>query len=319
MKRILDKRKMTEADWQEYRSKQAGIGGSEVSSILDINKYKSKFVLWTEKTGAVEPEPVDNEFVEWGNALEPLIRKKFAEKNGFKVSKCNFVLQHDKFDWMIANIDGEVNDPNQKGKGVLEIKTTSEWNKGEWDGDHVPVAYMAQMQHYLAVTGYEYGYFAVLIGGNKYKQFFMPRDEVIIAQIIDAEKEFMDAVQANHYPWTLGGSESESNWLATQYPNAIDEEMSIPPTIEKLALEYTEIQDGMKELKARSEEIKNQIKFEAKEFGVLRGNQVKILMPTINKTLFDGKQFAQDHADLYNEYKTKVSSYRDFKVKLLEA
>jgi putative phage-type endonuclease len=319
MKRILDKRKMTDQDWQEYRAKQAGIGGSEVSSILDINKYKSKFVLWTEKTGAVEPEPVDNEFVEWGNILEPSIRAKFAKENGFKVSKCNFVLQHDNYEFMIANIDGEYKDPNRKGKGVLEIKTTSEWNKKEWEGDHVPVAYMAQMQHYLAVTGYEYGAFACLIGGNKYRQFFVDRDEEAIELIINAEKEFMDAVEANNYPWSIGGSASEASWLANQYPNAIDEEMSIPPSIEQLALEYTEIQDGMKELKTRAEEIKNQIKFEAKEFGVLRGNQVKIYMPTINKTLFDGKQFAQDHADLYNEYKTKVSSYRDFKVKLLEA
>jgi putative phage-type endonuclease len=319
VKRILDKRKMTEADWQEYRAKQKGVGGSEVSSILEINKYKSKFVLWTEKTGAVEPEPVDNEFVEWGNILEPSIRKKFAEATGFKTTKCNFVLQHDTYTFMIANIDGEFKDPSRKGKGVLEIKTTSEWNKGEWEGDHVPVAYMAQMQHYLAVTGYEYGAFACLVGGNKYRQFFVDRDEEAIELIINAEKEFMEAVEANNYPWSIGGSASEASWLAKQYPNAIEEEMSIPPSIEQLALEYTEIQDGMKELKARAEEIKNQIKFEAKEFGVLRGNQVKIYMPTINKTLFDGKQFAQDHADLYNEYKTKVSSYRDFKVKLLEA
>jgi putative phage-type endonuclease len=319
MKRILDKRHMTEADWQEYRQKQKGIGGSEVASILDINKYKSKFVLWTEKTGAVEPEPVDNEFVEWGNILEPSIRAKFAKENGFKTTKCNFVLQHDEHEFMIANIDGEYKDPSRKGKGVLEIKTTSEWNKKEWEGDHVPIAYMAQMQHYLAVTGYEYGAFACLIGGNKYRQFFVDRDEETIELIIKAEKEFMDAVEANNYPWSIGGSASEASWLANQYPNAIDEEMSIPPSIEQMALEYTEIQDGMKELKARAEEIKNQIKFEAKEFGVLRGNQVKILMPTINKTLFDGKRFAQDHADLYNEYKTNVSSYRDFKVKLLEA
>jgi putative phage-type endonuclease len=319
MKRILDKRHMTEADWQEYRQKQKGIGGSEVASILDINKYKSKFVLWTEKTGAVEPEPVDNEFVEWGNILEPNIRAKFAKQNGFKVSKCNFVLQHDELEFMIANIDGEYKDPSRKGKGVLEIKTTSEWNKGEWEGDHVPVAYMAQMQHYLAVTGYQYGAFAVLIGGNKYRQFFVDRDEEAIDLIINAEKEFMDAVEANNYPWSIGGSANEASWLANQYPNAIDEEMSIPPTIEQQALEYTEIQDEMKRLKERAEEIKNQIKFEAKEFGVLRGNAVKITMPTITKTLFDSKRFASEHESLYNEYKTKISTYRDFKVKLLEA
>lgn len=319
MKKILDKRSMTPELWQDYRQQQEGIGGSEVASILNINKWKSRFNLWTEKVGQSVPEPVDNEFVEWGNILEPSIRKKFAEATGFKTNKCNFVLQHDQFDWMIANIDGEYRDPSKKGKGVLEIKTTSEWNKSEWEGNHVPVAYMAQMQHYLAVTGYGYGAFAVLIGGNKYKQFFVDRDEELIEIIITAEKAFMDAVASGEYPWELGGSASESQWLANQYPSAIDEEMSIPPTIEQQALEYNDIQDEMKRLKERAEEIKNQIRFEGKEFAVLKGTRVKITMPTITKTLFDSKKFSQDHADLYDEYKTKISTYRDFKIKLLEA
>jgi putative phage-type endonuclease len=319
MKKVLDKRNMTPEMWQDYRQQQKGIGGSEVASILNINKWKSRFNLWTEKVGKSVPEPVDNEFVEWGNILEPIIRTKFAKENGFKTNKCNFVLQHDQYEWMNANIDGEYKDPSKKGKGVLEIKTTSEWNKGEWEGDHVPVAYMAQMQHYLAVTGYNYGAFAVLIGGNKYKQFFVDRDEELIELLITAEKEFMDAVAKGEYPWALGGSASESEWLANQYPSAIDEEMSIPPTIEQEALEYTEIQEEMKRLKERAEEIKNQIRFEGKEFAVLKGAKVKITMPTITKTLFDSKKFAQDHADLYDEYKTKISTYRDFKIKLLEA
>lgn len=319
MRKILDKRNMDEQGWQDYRQQQQGIGGSEVASILNVNKWKSRFNLWTEKVGQSVPEPIDNEFVEWGNILEPSIRAKFAKETGFKTNKCNFVLQHDEFDWMIANIDGEYKDPSKKGKGVLEIKTTAEWNKSEWDGNHVPVAYMAQMQHYLAVTGYGYGAFAVLIGGNKYKQFFVDRDEELIELIIQAEQAFMDAVAKGEYDQPLGGSASESQWLANQYPNSIDEEMSIPPTIEQLALEYNEIQEQQKQLKERAEEIKNQVRFEGKEFAVLKGARVKISMPTITKTLFDSKKFAQDHADLYEQYKTKTSTYRDFKIKLLEA
>jgi hypothetical protein len=41
-------------------------------------------------------------------------------------------------------------------------------------------------------------------------------------------------------------------------------------------------------------------------------------MPTIKKTLFDSKKFAQVMPETYEQYKTKESSYRGFTVKLLE-
>ena len=74
-----------------------------------------------------------------------------------------------------------------------------------------------------------------------------------------------------------------------------------------------------KEAKARMDEIKNQIKLEAKEIKTLKGNQVKILMPTITKTLLDTKALEKDEPILFAKYKTKISTYRDFKVKELEA
>lgn len=319
MKKILDKRQMTEQDWQEYRSQQKGIGGSEVATILGVQPSyaKSKFVLWLEKTGQKAPDAVDNEYVEWGNILEPVVRKQFAKKTGFKVFQNNFVLQHDEYDFMIANIDGELIDPARNGRGVLEIKTTSEWNKKEWEGDHVPVAYMAQIQHYLAVTGYEYAYIAVLIGGNKLRHWVIDRDEEIIKQIIDAEKYFMKLVEEGIAP-EIGGAQSESDYLAAAYPNGLDEELSMPEPLEKLAIEYTELQQQQKELDAQMKAIKNKIRLEAKEIGKLKGHSLIINMPTVSKTLFDSKAFAAEHEDLYNKYKTKTSTYRDFKIKMLE-
>lgn len=319
MKKILDKRNMTEQDWQDYRSQQKGIGGSEVASILGVQASyaKSKFVLWLEKTGQKEPDKLDNEYIEWGNILEPVVRKQFAKKTGLKVFQNNFVLQHDQFDFMIANIDGEVLDPSRNGRGVLEIKTTSEWNKKEWEGDHVPVAYMAQIQHYLAVTGYEYAYIACLIGGNKLRHWIIDRDDFVINQIIEAEREFMRMVEEGIAP-EIGGGQSESDYLAVTYPNGTEEELSMPEPLEKLAVEYSDLQGQTKLIDARMKEIKNKIRLEAKEIGKLKGYSLVINMPTVSKTLFDSKAFANDHPDLYNQYKTKTSTYRDFKIKMLE-
>lgn len=312
MKKILDKRKMSHEDWQIYREQQKGIGGSEAATILGVNPYKSKFNLWLEKTGQIPREKVDNKYVEWGNLLEPVIRKKFQKETGFKVMQNNFVLQHDEHDFMVANLDGEVIDPSFSGRGVLEIKTTSEHNKKDW-ANGCPIHYMCQIQHYLAVTGYEYAYIVCLCGGNHFVYYLVERDDYVIDQLISAEMEFMEQVRKG-IPPEIGGSKSESEWLQVAFPESNEEEMTIPLSIERLAEEYLELQAQIKDLNARTDEIKNKIRLEGKDFKTLKGELFKISMPTINKVTFDSKLFAEEHPDLYAQYKTKHSSYRGFTV-----
>ena len=195
MKKILDKRNMSQEDWQAYRRKQAGIGGSESGGHIrhSTRICKTRFYIMARKNGPKKVEPIDNDFIKWGNIMEPVIRKQFALESGLKVYQNNFVLQHDEHPFMLANLDGEVVDPSREGRGVLEIKTTSEWNKKEWDGDKVPNHYMSQIQHYLAVTGYKWAIIVVLIGGNKMKDFYIDRDDEIIEMLIEKERDL--------WPW----------------------------------------------------------------------------------------------------------------------
>lgn len=320
MKKILDKRNMSQEDWQAYRRKQAGIGGSEAAAILGIQPAYAKpaFILWLEKTGQKEVEPIDNDFIKWGNIMEPVIRKQFALESGLKVYQNNFVLQHDEHPFMLANLDGEVVDPSREGRGILEIKTTSEWNKKEWDGDKVPNHYMSQIQHYLAVTGYKWAIIVVLIGGNKMKDFYIDRDDEIIEMLIEKEREFMAMVESGTPP-QIGGSQEETAYINSNWQDALDEEISIPQSIEDMALEYQEIELQKKELDKRAKEIKNQILLEAKDIKTLKGRQVKIIMPTVKKILLDSKRLGEEQPEIMAAYKTKESIYRDFKIKRIEA
>ena len=54
-KLVMTVAEMAEHDkWLEMRNK--GIGGSEAAVIVGMNRWKSPFQLWLEKTGEVEPE-----------------------------------------------------------------------------------------------------------------------------------------------------------------------------------------------------------------------------------------------------------------------
>jgi putative phage-type endonuclease len=316
LKRILNKETMTEADWQEYRQNQQGFGGSDAATILGLNPYKSPFTLWLEKTGEIEPAAVNNEYVEWGNLLEPIIRDKFREETGFAVFENHFVLQHDEHDFMVANIDGEVIDPQFDGKhGILEIKTTSERNASKWE-EGCPDHYMLQIQHYLAVTDYHYAYVAVLIGGHHFKYFLIHRDDYIIDKIISAEMDFQEKI-ARKIPPEIGGSESDSNYLAAAFSEDNGEEVYLSSELEKKALKYISLQEEIKYLTAEADALKNYLRLKAGEAKLFKNEKVKITMPTIKKTLFDSKTFAADHPELYEKYKTKESSYRGFSATLL--
>jgi putative phage-type endonuclease len=312
MKRIFDKTAFTENDWQNYRRNQKGIGGSDVATILGLNPWKTAFTLWLEKTGQIEPEPVSNESVEWGNILEPVVRAKFERVTGFEVKENPWVMCHDEHEFMVANIDGEVFDPEMGEWGVLEIKTAGERYKSEWEVGP-PNHYHLQIQHYLAVMNYNYAYVAVLIGGNHFKYFKILRDDYVIDSIISAEMEFMRLVAKKIAP-EISGQQADSNYLAATYPEASDEEGELRADLEALAIRYIEIQGEMKSLGEEADYIKNRIKLEAKELKVLKSDKVRVSMPNVRKIIFDSKAFAADHPKLYEEYKTKESKYRNFTV-----
>jgi putative phage-type endonuclease len=314
LKRILDKSNMTAEDWQAYREKQKGIGGSDVATILGLNPYKSVFTLWLEKTGQIEPPGVSSEAIEWGNILEPVIREKFARETGFEVYENPYVLQHDIHEFMIANIDGEVIDPQFNGKpGVLEIKTAGERMRPQWE-EGPPNHYMLQIQHYLAVLDYEYAYVAVLLAGQTFKYFLIERDDYVIDQIIQAEADFMYLVENRIAP-EISGHEADSNYLAGAFPEDNGETGELNRELEGYALRYSTLQKEIKELQEEADYIKNKIKLEMKDFKYLKSDLIKVTMPTITKVSFNAKQFEEDHPDLYERYKNKKSSYRSFIVK----
>jgi putative phage-type endonuclease len=315
MKLLYDKTGWTPEQWQKFRKSQKGIGGSDVAVILGISPFKSAFSLWLEKTGQVPAKELTSEAVEWGNILEPVIRDKFRIETGFEVEESPYVMGHDEYDFMLANVDGIVIDESGE-KGILEIKTTDARNKAQWEFGP-PDYYMCQVMHYLAVTDYPYAYVCVLIGGNHFKYFKIERNDYIIDKLIQAESKFWDMVE-NKIPPEITHMESDSEWLADAYPSANNMIVELSPVLELAAHRYLEISAEIKQLSNEAELIKNLIKQEAKENEVLQGEKIRIKIPTVRKISFDTKKFEEEHPDFFKQYKTKESSFRSFYVSLLE-
>lgn len=176
---------------QRQRRKQ-GIGGSDAAIILQVCPYKDIYQLWEEKTGRRESEDISSKpAVHWGNVLEDVILKEYARLTGHEVSACDKTHSHPDYPWMLGHIDGKIEGQSK----ILECKTAGYNAKKDWGQpgtDQVPLHYLVQTQHYLAVTGCEAADVAVLIAGSDFRIYTIKRDEGIVKHLIEQERKFWE-------------------------------------------------------------------------------------------------------------------------------
>lgn len=211
-----DTRGMSRQAWLE--SRRNGIGGSDASAILGMNPYSSPLRVYMDKTGkGIEEE--ENEAMRQGTDLEPYVAERFVDfmaKQGTpkKVRKCNRILRHPEYPWMLANIDREVVGEN----AGLECKTTSPYSKFRFDEGEINPHYYWQCVHYMAVTGAEKWYVSIVVLGKSHHVFCIGRDEDEIATLIEAEREFWEEHVAPKVPPLPTGSEADDEALNALYP-----------------------------------------------------------------------------------------------------
>ncbi|MEM3873213.1 MAG: YqaJ viral recombinase family protein, partial [Nitrososphaeria archaeon] len=158
MKKLASTKGISKEEW--IRLRMQGIGGSEAATAVGISRYHSRINLYLQKIGDLPIPQIDNERLYWGTVLEDVIAKEFSKRTGYGIQKLNYIIQHDDFPFMIGDIDRLILD-DQGPIGILECKNTSAYMEKEWTEDNFPIDYIVQIQHYLAITGYQFGYFAV--------------------------------------------------------------------------------------------------------------------------------------------------------------
>jgi putative phage-type endonuclease len=304
---------MSEEQWREHRHE--GIGGSDVSAILGINKWRTPMQVYMEKTKQWEPDDLsDNQAVYWGHRLESLVADEFQKRTGYKVQNNNYILQHAEHTFMRANIDREI--ITLEGRGVLECKTTSEWNRDEWKDSEVPQAYMVQVQHYLAVTGYDFAYIAVLIGGNKYDHWRIERDDELIEIIIEAEKTFWEQhIQAGTPP-EINYSIDGAAILDKLYPGGGEETVTLSNERATQLLEQIKAnQMEMKLLKEQEETWKNELKdfLEDNETATHELAKITWKAPKPREVIND-KKLKENFPEIYEEVKELKQNKRTFRI-----
>ena len=291
-------------DWHTLREKR--IGGSDVGAILGVNKYKSIIDVYIDKTEGSNFE--GNEATFWGHMHESTIMKVFAQKHKeFNVYQAPYSVVDD---FLIANLDGVLKDRNTGDCGVLEIKTTNAFNYKDWDGDIVPQHYYAQVQHYLMLTGYKFAYIAVLIGGNKYKDFKIERSEEDISLIKEKVTEFYKENILKQIPPMPDGSDAYMNYLKKKAMDIENDTVVEFVDLEDKAQKVKDIGKEINNLKKEQDLLKEQIMLELINNGTQKGVAGKIKFNIQTKKSPDIEAMIKANAELVAQYKELESKYQ---------
>lgn len=196
-------------EWHEAR--RGRMGGSD-AGVIAGSPWKTPYQLWQEKCGAVEEPKTETEAMYWGTVLEAAVAQRWSDQTGRRIRRMPMVTSK-VHPWMIANVDRQIIG-EERGPGVLEVKTTNAWNR--WDSlDDLPDQYYAQMQHYMYVLGYDWGAFAVLIGGNQFRAWDVEADRDYQELLVEAEVRFWNMVQTGVAPDVTG---DDVAYLGRQFP-----------------------------------------------------------------------------------------------------
>ena len=297
---------MLREEWLEFRRR--GLGGSDIAAIAGLSPWRSPMAVYLEKIGDI-PGQEESEAMYWGKRLEDVVADEFALKTGLKVARKNAILQHPDHPWMLANIDRRI----VGQKAGLECKTTSAYGKENWENGKVPDMYLLQCQWYMAVTGYDSWWIAVLIGGNTFQYKEIQRDEEIIRHITEIGRDFWGLVE-NRTPPAMDGSESSADVLNVLFPaeSTRDEAEEINLAGADTVLnEFLRAQEMERQWKVAKDEAANKLKAQMGDYCMGRVGRHKVSWKPVISARLDTN--ALKEAGLYDRF-TKASTYRRFTV-----
>jgi putative phage-type endonuclease len=314
--RLVKTNELNREEWLEVRRR--GIGSSDAAAAVGLNPYKSQLELWLEKTGKDADLPKNDPNDEgsplyWGTLLEPIVAAHYTKRTGNRVRRVNAVLQHPSQPWMLANIDREV--MGDECVQILECKTAGLNGARLWK-DGVPEYVQLQVMHQLAVTGKQAADVAVLICGQELEVHRIERDDGLIRNLIELERQFWHCVEEDRQP-PADGSESADTALRCLYPRDNGQVLDLCGEVQlcDAFAELVQVRSHLEQQEQREAELKQRIQQRM-------GESTKAIFPSgeiswkrsKDRPALDIERLRKERSELLQAYTTTKPGSRRFLV-----
>lgn len=294
-------------EWLVLR--KSGIGGSDAGAVCGVNPYSSAMKVFQDKTSG-EVEEQDSEAVRIGHDLEDYVAQRFMEATGLKVRKSNYMYRSKEHPFMIADVDRLV----VGGDAGLECKTVSAYNADKWADGNIPLHYIMQCYHYMAVTGKRTWYIAAVILGREFTYRKLEWDEELVSRLTAIEEEFWNHHVVSGILPPPDGSKACDEVIGQYFHTAKRESMIKLVGFDEKLRRREEILGFISELQEEQKQIEQEVKLYMQDNELASSKRFCVSWKNIDTTKLDTARIKAEKPELYADY-AKVSSYRRFEVK----
>ena len=298
---------MSNQEWLTLR--KTGIGGSDAGSICGVNPFGSPMKVFYDKTSG-KVEELDNEAVRQGHDLEDYVAQRFMEASGLKVRRSNFMYRSVEHPFMIADVDRLVIGED----AGLECKTASAYNADKWKDGEIPLHYIMQCYHYMAVTGKRTWYIAAVILGRGFTYRKLVWDDNLITQLVSMEKNFWENHVAAGVLPSPDGSDICSEVLNEYFHSARKGSTIRLDGFDEKLKRRAEIMEQIGRLQQEQNSIEQEVKLYMQDNEYAASDNYKVSWSNVESTRLDSKRIREEQPDIYKTY-AKQSVSRRFQIK----
>jgi len=296
-----------------------GIGSSSAAACAGVSPYRTQLEEYQRFVHAIEAGPraaanesnIDPEKAFFGHAMEPVIARAFERETGLRVRRNAKTFRSKAHPHLIATPDSFI----LGQRAILEFKTAGlrtirMW--GEEGTDEVPMHYLIQVAHQMAVVDYDKAQLAVLLGANDLRIYRIDRDAELEKLMLERLADFWRRVQERDPPPPTSLDDCDLRW-----PQDNGKQIVATPEISKAIEELRILRGTLKAYGANEEELELQVK-------VFMGEHAEILLDREGKTLstwktqsakrLDSKRLQAEQPAVYEAY-LKASTSRVFRLK----
>ena len=307
---IADTRTLTHDEWLALR--RTGIGGSDAGAIMGVSPYKGAFSVWADKQGKLPPLE-DNEAMRQGRDLEDYVARRFAEASGLRVRHEYSMLRSVEHPCMLADIDRRIIGE----RAGLECKTSRDITMARYRNGEYPMEYYCQCLHYLAVTGWDCWYLAVLVYGTDLLIYKICRDEVLddIEALIRAEEAFWQNHMVLDQPPAPDALDSTAAALGSVYPHEAGTTVCADQDADQALTDLAALKAQKRALDRQITERENQIKAAMGEAEVIAGTSVSATWRSSERTTISKTKLLKAYPNINMDAITDRNIQRRFAIK----
>ncbi len=294
---------MSHEEWLKIR--KSGIGGSDAGAICGLNPYSSPIAVYQDKVSS-EVSDSDNETMRQGRDFEDYVARRFMEETGKKVRRSNVIYQNSEHPFMLANVDRMV-----VGEDAgLECKTASAYSADKWKDGRILESYQVQCHHYMAVTGAQAWYIAVVILGKDFLWHRIERDEELIGNLVSIEADFWNHHVIPRVMPEPDGSDSSEQLIREYVGNAQADKSIVLTGFDRQLKRRAEIMALMDKLDTEKKTIEQKLKLFMGDAEVAENGSFRVSWKNSSSARLDTKTLKAEQPDIYERYSKTIQSRR---------